>query len=130
MAFLAVNNFFCAFSKILTKRTFVRLLFLKLIQSRNTKKKILEGFSSKTKNALWLSCSGARLAPALKIWIWTSKIIPDLWLVNLFWPIKKKFHTPPKCASSVHAAKFSFSKKSQRPWKWFFFFTSRNLTFT
>ena len=30
-----------------------------------------------------------------KIWIWTSKIIPDLWLVDLFWPIKKNFHTPP-----------------------------------
>ena len=24
-----------------------------------------------------------------KIWIWTSKIIPDIWLVDLFWPIKK-----------------------------------------
>ena len=36
MAFLTVNNFFCAFSKIPTKRTFVRLLFLKLNQSQNT----------------------------------------------------------------------------------------------
>ena len=32
-------------------------------------------------------------APAPKIWIWTSKIIPDLW----FWQIKKNFHTPPYC---------------------------------
>ena len=31
-------TFFCAFSKIPTKRTFVHLLFLKLNQSRNTKK--------------------------------------------------------------------------------------------
>ena len=35
------------------------------------------------------------LTHAPKIWICTSKIIPDLWLVDLFWPIKKKFHTPP-----------------------------------
>ena len=38
MAFLTVNNFFCAFSKKPTKRTFVRLLFLKLNQKQNTKK--------------------------------------------------------------------------------------------
>ena len=30
-----------------------------------------------------------------EIWIWTSKIMPDLWLVDLFCPIKKNFHTPP-----------------------------------
>ena len=31
-----------------------------------------------------------RRAPrALKFWIWTSKIMPDLWLVALFCPIKK-----------------------------------------
>ena len=34
---------------------------------------------------------------ASKIWIWTYKIIPDLWFVDLFWPIKQKFHTPPYC---------------------------------
>ena len=33
-----------AFSKILTKRTFVRLLFLKLNQSRNMKKNFFLGF--------------------------------------------------------------------------------------
>ena len=38
MAILAVITFFCAFSKIPTKRTFVCLLFLKLNQSRNSKK--------------------------------------------------------------------------------------------
>ena len=32
---------------------------------------------------------------APKFRIWTSKIMPDLWLVALFCPIKKKFHTPP-----------------------------------
>ena len=26
-----------------------------------------------------------------------AKIIPDLWLVDLFWPIKENFHTPPYC---------------------------------
>ena len=36
--------FFSVFSKMPTKRTFVRLLFLKLNQSRNTKKKIFGGF--------------------------------------------------------------------------------------
>ena len=55
MAFLGVNNFFCAFSKIPIKRTFVRLLFLKLNQGRNTKKFFFLGFSisTKTKNALF-----------------------------------------------------------------------------
>ena len=32
-----------------------------------------------------------------KLRIWTSKIMPDLWLLALFCPIKKKFHTPPYC---------------------------------
>ena len=50
MAFLAANSFFCSFSKILTKKTFARLLFLKLNQSRNTKKHFFWGLSSKTKN--------------------------------------------------------------------------------
>ena len=36
-----------------------------------------------------------RRAPKFRIW--TSKIMPDLWLVALFCPIKKKFHTPPYC---------------------------------
>ena len=52
IAFLTVYNFFCAFSKIPIKRTFVRLLFLKLNQSQN----LFGGFSSKTKNRLfWVS---------------------------------------------------------------------------
>ena len=41
-------------------------------------------------------------ARAPKIWIWTSKIIPDLWLVDLFWPIKKNFHTPPPYCTGHH----------------------------
>ena len=49
MVFLTVNNFFFAFSKIPTKRTFVCLLFLKLNQSRNTKTFFLEGFLKKPK---------------------------------------------------------------------------------
>ena len=32
-----------------------------------------------------------------KFWIWTSKIIPYLWLLHLFWPIKINFLTPPFC---------------------------------
>ena len=43
MALLTANRFFSAFSKIATKRTFVSLLFLKLNQSRNTKKNIFWG---------------------------------------------------------------------------------------
>ena len=39
-------TFFIAFSKIPTKRRFVRLLFSKLNQSRNTKKKKMLGFFS------------------------------------------------------------------------------------
>ena len=35
---------------------------------------------------------------ATKLRIWTSKIMPNLWLLDLFSPInKKKFHTPPYC---------------------------------
>ena len=37
------------------------------------------------------------LARELKFGIWTSKIMPDLWLVDLFFPIKKNFHTSPYC---------------------------------
>ena len=40
-------------------------------------------------------------APA-KYLSWTSKIIPDLWLLYLFCPIKKMFHTPPYWIVSVH----------------------------
>ena len=32
---------------------------------------------------------------APKLLIWTSKIMPEFWLLDLFCPIKKKFHTPP-----------------------------------
>ena len=46
-------TFFCAFSKMPIKRTFVRLLFLKLNQSRNTKKSFFGGFSLKTKNTFF-----------------------------------------------------------------------------
>ena len=52
MVFLMVNSFFYTFSKILTKKTYVRLLFLELNQGRNTQEKLVGGFSSKTKNAL------------------------------------------------------------------------------
>ena len=37
---------------------------------------------------------------ALKFWNWTSKIIPDLWLLDLFCPIKTNFYTPPYCTRS------------------------------
>lgn len=36
-------------------------------------------------------------ALVLTLWIWTSKIMPDLWLLDLFCPIKKNVHTPPYC---------------------------------
>ena len=51
--FLAVKNFFCAFSKILMKITFVCLLFLNLKQKKNMKKNLFYGFFSKLKNALF-----------------------------------------------------------------------------
>ena len=54
MAFLTANSFFSAFSKITTKRTFVRLLFLKLDKSKNTKTNFYEGFFFKNqKRAIW-----------------------------------------------------------------------------
>ena len=45
--------FFCAFSKILTKITFVRLMFLKLKQKKNMKNILLKVFISKLKNGLF-----------------------------------------------------------------------------
>ena len=48
-----------------------------------------------------------------KIGIWTSKIIPHLWLVDLFWPIKKKFHTKPYCTCMNLSL-----KRGDRTWKW------------
>ena len=53
MAFFMANSCFRAFSKILTKRTFVRLLFLKLNQSRNTKKTFFGGVFLKKQNSLF-----------------------------------------------------------------------------
>ena len=49
MALLTFNTFFCAFSKIPTKRKFVRLLFLKLNQFRNTRNIFWGGFLQKSK---------------------------------------------------------------------------------
>ena len=57
------------------------------------------------KQILIYGCPGIfwkwKLWRACKIWIWTSKIIHDLWLVDLFWPIKKKFHTPHYCTANT-----------------------------
>ena len=137
MPFLTINNFFCGFSKIPTKRTFVRLLFLKQNQSRNKKKIFFWGFLQKPKthffggpkwyflkvkfqictSAFVLYCKRKlhanfhkkykylspleflenenfdvhELVLATKFWNSTSKIIrvPDLWLLDLFCPIKK-----------------------------------------
>ena len=51
-----------------------------------------------------------RRAHTLKIWLWTSEIIPALWLVVLYWPIKKDFHTPPYCTVyNVHSSTYSYS---------------------
>ena len=59
-----------------------------------------------------------------KNWIWTSKIIPDLWLVVLFWPIKTNlslydnlhsvlYTNPPTLIASLRGCvrKWSSSKK-------------------
>ena len=54
MAFLTVIEFlFSAFSKIPTKRRFVRLLFLKLNQSETRRKIFWGGFPLKPKNAFF-----------------------------------------------------------------------------
>ena len=46
---------------------------------------------------LWRACAGLP-----KVWNWTSNIIPDLWLLDLFCPIKKKFNPPPnKCILKI-----------------------------
>ena len=39
-----------------------------------------------------------------KIWIWTSKIITDLWLSAVFCLIKKIKITPPYCTVQTHTA--------------------------
>ena len=43
------------------------------------------------------ACSPARAACAAKIWIWTYKIMLDLWLSAVFCTIKKIQITPPYC---------------------------------
>ena len=54
MVFLMVNSFFYTFSKIPTKKTYVRLLFLELNQGRNTQEKIGWGFFFKNqKRTFW-----------------------------------------------------------------------------
>ena len=89
--FLAVNNvFLCIFKNTVPNNTCVSIVF-KLKQKKNMKKYFFYGFYFKTqKCSFW----GVQSIFFL-IWIWTSKIISELWLVDLFWPIKKKFHTPP-----------------------------------
>ena len=53
MAFVMANSFFSAFTKIPTKRTFVRLFFLKLNQSQNIKNIFLWFFFKNQKRAFW-----------------------------------------------------------------------------
>ena len=45
---------------------------------------------------------------ALKIWIWTFKIIPDLWLSAIFCPIKKIKITPPYWSSQLFQPKLRY----------------------
>ena len=52
---------------------------------------------------------GRRCARALKLWFWTSKIMPDLWLVDLFLPIKK---SPPR--STLVYTLYSIRSTSER----------------
>ena len=117
----------CAFSKVPTKRRFVRFL------CRNTKKTIFWGIFFKNQKCTFLGVhNGTFLKSNFKFvflnllfnvkgsfkpifpkkilifgppgiiwklklwraWIWTSKIIPGLWLDDLFCPIKKDFHNP------------------------------------
>ena len=110
MAFLTVNNFFCAFSKIQTERTFVHLFFLKVNQRRSMKhedkfflclffniKKASCQFSQKNIN-IWVPWNFLKMKTLVRnLGIRLLKIIPDLWLLDLFCPIKKKFQTPPYC---------------------------------
>ena len=53
MAFLTVNSFFSAFSKIPTKRTFVCLLFFKLNQSKNEENVFFGGFFFQNKKCIF-----------------------------------------------------------------------------
>ena len=113
----------------------MRLLFLKLNQSRNTKKTKFLSFSLKTKNVLfWGSkivvfktqisnlffcvcflCKRKLHADFHKkilifrlILIRTSKIIPDLWLSTVFCLIKKINITPPYCQRASLKVHFRF----------------------
>ena len=115
--FLVVNNCFCAFSKILIKITFERLLFLKLKQKENMKKifsafvlfckrKPHANFHKKIllfghlefffKWKIWRTCVAWRAACACRKFGFVL-LKPYRPLVS--WPVmtiqKKKFHTPP-----------------------------------
>ena len=57
---------------------------------------LFNGFYFKTDSALkTIDAQMSFRSPLLRFWIWTSKIIPDLWLLDLSWPIAKYFCTPP-----------------------------------
>ena len=62
------------------------------------KRKLCTNFHPKK---IWNFLKMKTLTRVPKFWIWTSKIMPDLWLLALFCPIKKKFHTPPYWAGSA-----------------------------
>ena len=82
MAFLTVNNFFCAFSKTPTKRTFERLFFLKLNQSRNTRKKNVWGVFFK--NPKRTICSLMQKKASCQF----SKKNIYIWAPGIFWKWK------------------------------------------
>ena len=117
MAFLTVNNFYWVFSKIPTKRTFVRLFFL--VGFSKTKNTHFRGFKmvlfkSQISNLYFCQTKILIFCPpgifehenfdacAPKFWNWTSKIIPDLWLLVL----SKKNSTLHPSTQSPETGKF------------------------
>ena len=114
MVFLTVKTFFCAFSKYQLKEHLCVYCFKSWIKADKWRNISLGGFSLKTKKTVFRiwnlgpfgiktikTLTHMRRAHTPKIWLWTSEIIPDLWLVDLYWPIKKDFHIPHYCTVYV-----------------------------
>ena len=97
---LKKNTFFevvnCPFKNLKTSFVFLRLFFL---VKRSSMPVFIKNINTLTswkvlKTMIYLR-QRAQCVPANFFGIWSSKIIPDHWLIALFWPSIKSFHSPP-----------------------------------
>ena len=118
MAFLKVNNYFCAFSKYRQKNICASIVFKAESRPKHEDNYFWGGFLQKPKMHffggpkwylqyinIWAPCNFLKIeiltcvrqgaCKNLELDFQNDKIILDLWLLDLFCPIKKNVHTPP-----------------------------------